>query len=41
MPADRNWLKALIVGELLVEVLARMDSRFPEAEEGLEGLVVS
>ncbi len=40
VPADRNWLKALLVGELLVEALEKMDPRFPEPEEGLEGLVV-
>ena len=40
VPADRNWLKALAVAELLVDALERLDPRFPEPEEGLEGLVV-
>jgi polyphosphate kinase 2 (PPK2 family) len=40
VPADRNWLKALLVAELLVEALERIDPRFPEPEEDLTGLVV-
>jgi PPK2 family polyphosphate:nucleotide phosphotransferase len=40
VPADRNWVKALAVAELLVETLERLDPRFPPAEEGIEGLVV-
>ena len=40
VPADRNWLKALAVAELLAHALERLDPRFPEPEEGLEGLVV-
>jgi PPK2 family polyphosphate:nucleotide phosphotransferase len=41
VPADRNWLKALVVGELLLDALERMDPRYPEPEEGLEGLVIA
>jgi PPK2 family polyphosphate:nucleotide phosphotransferase len=41
VPADRNWLKALAVGELLVAALERLDPRFPEPEEGLEGLEIT
>jgi PPK2 family polyphosphate:nucleotide phosphotransferase len=40
VPADRNWLKALLVGELLVDALEKMDLKFPEPDKGLEGLVV-
>ena len=40
VPADRNWLKALAVAELLVDALARLDPKFPEPEHGLEGLLV-
>jgi len=40
VPADRNWLKALAVAELVVDALERLDPRFPEPEDGLEGLVV-
>ena len=40
VPADRNWLKALAVAELLVNALERLDPKLPAPEEGLEGLVV-
>ena len=44
VPADRNWVKATAVAELLVAALERIDPKLPEPEEGLEeleGLVVS
>ena len=40
VPADRNWVKAVAVAELLVEALERIDPQLPEPEEGLEGLVI-
>jgi len=40
VPADRNWLEALAVAELLVGALERLDPTFPEPEPGLESLVV-
>ena len=41
VPADRNWVKALAVGELLVDALERLDPQLPEPEEGLEGVEIS
>jgi PPK2 family polyphosphate:nucleotide phosphotransferase len=41
VPADRNWLKALAVGELLVHALERLDPQLPEPEEGLDGLRIT
>jgi polyphosphate kinase 2 (PPK2 family) len=41
VPADRNWVKATAVAALLVDALERIDPQLPEAEEGLEGLVIS
>ena len=38
VPADRNWLKALAVAELLCATLERLDPQVPEPESGLEGL---
>jgi polyphosphate kinase 2 (PPK2 family) len=38
VPADRNWLKALVVAELVVGTLERFDPRLPQPEAGLEGL---
>jgi len=40
VPADRNWVKATAVAELLVDVLDRIDPQLPEPEEGLDELVV-
>jgi PPK2 family polyphosphate:nucleotide phosphotransferase len=40
VPADRNWLKALVVAQLLVDALERIDPQLPEPEPGAEGLVV-
>jgi PPK2 family polyphosphate:nucleotide phosphotransferase len=40
VPADRNWLKALVVAQLLVDALERMDPQLPEPEPGLEDLRV-
>jgi PPK2 family polyphosphate:nucleotide phosphotransferase len=41
VPADRNWVKALAVAELVADTLERLDPRLPEPEEGLEGLVIT
>jgi PPK2 family polyphosphate:nucleotide phosphotransferase len=40
VPADRNWLKALAVAELLAATLERLDLRLPPHEAGIEGVVV-
>ena len=39
-PADRNWVKALAVAELLAAVLEQLDPRLP-GEAGLEGLRIA
>jgi PPK2 family polyphosphate:nucleotide phosphotransferase len=40
VPADRNWVKSTAVASLLVEALDALDPRTPEAQPGIEGLVV-
>ena len=40
VPADRNWVKALAVAELLVDALERMNPQLPAPEDGIEGLVI-
>jgi polyphosphate kinase 2 (PPK2 family) len=36
VPADHNWVKALAVATLLVDVLERMDPQLPEPEPGVD-----
>jgi PPK2 family polyphosphate:nucleotide phosphotransferase len=38
VPADRNWVKALAVAELVVKTLEKLDPRLPDPEPGIEGL---
>ena len=40
VPADRNWVKAVAVAELLVDELERLDPQLPALEPGIETLVV-
>jgi PPK2 family polyphosphate:nucleotide phosphotransferase len=40
VPADRNWVKALAVAQLLVDTLERMDPQLPPAEPGIENVVI-
>lgn len=41
VPADRKWLRNLVVAQLLVDTLVAMDPQLPPGEPGTEGLVVS
>ena len=41
VPADHNWVRNLAVGELLLDVLERLDPQLPAAEPGVEGLRVT
>jgi PPK2 family polyphosphate:nucleotide phosphotransferase len=38
VPADRNWVKAHVVAELLVRTLERLDPQLPAPEPGIEKL---
>jgi PPK2 family polyphosphate:nucleotide phosphotransferase len=40
IPADRKWFRNLAVAEILAVTLHDLDLRYPEPEEGLDGLVV-
>ena len=40
VPADRNWVKALAVAQLLVAALERMDPQVPPPQPGIENVVV-
>jgi len=41
VPADRNWVKALAVAELVAGTLEALDPRLPEPEHGIEGIEVA
>ncbi len=40
VPADHNWVKSLVVAELLLDALEQIDPEPPEPEDGLEGIVI-
>ena len=40
VPANRKWYRNLVVSRILIETLEDMDPRYPEPQEGLEGLVI-
>ena len=40
VPADRKWYRNLAVSSLLVETLESLDMSYPEAEAGLEDVVI-
>ena len=40
IPANRKWFRNLAVAHILGEVLDDLDPRYPQPEEGLEGIVI-
>jgi polyphosphate kinase 2 (PPK2 family) len=40
VPANRNWLRDLAVGEILADTLDDLDPRYPPAPAGVEGTTV-
>ncbi len=40
IPANRKWYRDLVVASLLIATLERMDPRYPEPDEDLDGLEV-
>ena len=40
VPANRKWYRNLVVATVLVETLEGLDMRYPQPEEGLEGVVI-
>jgi len=40
VPADRNWLKALAVAELVAAALVALDPQLPVSDDGIDGLTV-
>jgi PPK2 family polyphosphate:nucleotide phosphotransferase len=40
VPANRRWYRNVVVSNIFIQTLQEMNPQFPEAEPGLEGLVV-
>lgn len=40
IPANHKWYRNLIISQILVDTLEGLDMRYPQAEEGLEGIVI-
>ena len=40
VPADRNWVRNLLVARILLNVLEDLDPQLPPPEEGIEGIVI-
>lgn len=40
VPADRKWVRNLVVARILRHTLERLDPQYPPAEDGIDGLVV-
>ncbi len=41
VPADRKWVRNLVVARVLRHHLEHLDPEFPEPEQGIEGVIVS
>lgn len=40
IPANHKWYRNLIISQILVDALEGLEMRFPQPEEGLEGIVI-
>ena len=40
VPANRKWYRDLVISTVLVETLKKLDMRYPEPEENLDGVIV-
>jgi PPK2 family polyphosphate:nucleotide phosphotransferase len=41
VPADKNWVRNLAVAKVLLATLNKIDPKFPDPEEGLDGIVIT
>ncbi|NND01334.1 MAG: polyphosphate kinase 2 family protein, partial [Acidimicrobiia bacterium] len=39
IPANRKWYRNYVIGKIIVDTLEGLDMKFPDPEEGLEGVV--
>jgi PPK2 family polyphosphate:nucleotide phosphotransferase len=40
VPSDRKWYRNLVIGEVIIDALKKLELRYPEPEENLDGVVV-
>lgn len=40
IPSNRKWYRNLMIGEIMVDTLKKLDMQYPEPEEPLEGIVI-
>ncbi len=40
VPANRKWYRDLVIASVLVDALRKLDMRYPEPEENLDGVVI-
>jgi len=41
VPADRKWVRNLVVARILRDLLGRIDPQYPEPDDDIEGLIVT
>ncbi|MBU3701964.1 MAG: polyphosphate kinase 2 family protein, partial [Acidimicrobiia bacterium] len=41
VPSDRKWYRNLVVSQILIESLERLDLRYPEPAIGIENIVIT
>ncbi len=41
VPADHNWVRNLLAGEILLDTLERLDPKLPSPADGLDGVTIS
>ncbi len=40
IPANRNWVRNVLIARIVVEALEGLDMKYPDPEEGLEGVTI-
>ena len=40
IPANRKWYRNLLISQIIIDKLESLEMRYPEAEEGLEDIVI-
>ncbi|TNF75845.1 MAG: polyphosphate kinase 2 family protein, partial [Acidobacteria bacterium] len=40
IPGDQKWFRNLLISQILVDTLEGLDMHYPEAEEGLDEIVI-